>query len=152
MPFKRADEFVIVLALVVGLRAAAAPLRLPDLSPARVAMAGACVYALVMGFIVVTRHIALRTHALDLAYYLPVVWSIGAGLGPHVTFPPMNAWGDHLSPILYLFVPLAMVAPGAIALVVVQTCSPPAGLPCSATRRAAWGRLPPPAPSRCCFT
>jgi uncharacterized membrane protein len=119
--FKRADEFVIVLALVVGLRAVAAPLRLPDVSPARVAVAGALVYALVMGFIVVTRHVALRTHALDLGYYVQVVWSIGAGFGPYVTFPPMNAWGDHFSPILYLFVPLAMVAPGAAPLLVGQT-------------------------------
>ena len=119
--FKRADEFVIVLALIVGLRAVAAPLRLPDVSPARVAVAGALVYALVMGFIVVTRHVALRTHALDLGYYVQVVWSIGAGLGPSVTFPPMNAWGDHFSPILYLFVPLAMVAPGAAPLLVGQT-------------------------------
>ena len=82
--FKRADEFVIVLALVVGLRAAAAPLRLPDVSPARVAIAGALVYALVMGFIVVTRHVALRTHALDLAYYVQLVWSIGAGTGANL--------------------------------------------------------------------
>jgi uncharacterized membrane protein len=33
----------------------------------------------------------------------------------------MNAWGDHFSPILYLFVPLAMVAPGAAPLLVGQT-------------------------------
>jgi uncharacterized membrane protein len=119
--FNRADEFVIVLALIVALRATVAPLWLPIVSPAHVAAAGSLVYALVMGFIVVTRHVALRTHALDLGYYVQVVWSIGAGFGPYVTFPPMNAWGDHLSPILYLFVPLGMVAPGAIALLVVQT-------------------------------
>ncbi len=33
----------------------------------------------------------------------------------------MHAWGDHLSPVLYLLVPLTWVAPGAIGLLVVQT-------------------------------
>jgi hypothetical protein len=60
--FTRADEFVSVLAVIVALRALAAPLRLREVSPARVAVAGALGYALVMGFIVVTRHLALRTH------------------------------------------------------------------------------------------
>jgi hypothetical protein len=60
--FTRADEFVSVLAVIVALRALAAPLRLPEVSPARVAVAGALGYAHVMGFIVVTRHLALRTH------------------------------------------------------------------------------------------
>jgi len=119
--FTRADEFVIALAVVVALRALAAPLRLPAVSPASMAILGAVIYALVMGFIVVTRHLALRTHALDLGYYVQVVWSIAAGRGAYVTFPPMNAWGDHVSPVLYLMVPLGRVAPGAIGLLVVQT-------------------------------
>ncbi len=119
--FTRADEFVIALAVVVALRALAAPLRLPKVSPASMAILGAVVYALVMGFIVVTRHLALRTHALDLGYYVQVVWSIATGYGAYVTFPPMNAWGDHFSPVLYLMVPLGRVVPGAIGLLVVQT-------------------------------
>jgi len=96
-------------------------LRLPSLSPESIAILGAGVYVLVMGFIVVTRHLAIRTHALDLGYYVQVVWSIASGYGPYVTFPPMHAWGDHLSPVLYLLVPLAWIAPGAIGLVIVQT-------------------------------
>ena len=119
--FARADEFVIALAVIVALRALAAPLRVPRVSPAVIAILGAVVYALVMGFIAVTRHAALRTHALDLGYYVQVVWSMAAGHGANVTFPPMHAWGDHLSPVLYLMVPLARVAPGAIGLLVVQT-------------------------------
>jgi uncharacterized membrane protein len=119
--FTRADEFVMARAVVVALRALAAPLRLPAVSPASMAILGAVVYALVMGFIVVTRHLALRTHALDLGYYVQVVWSIATGRGAYVTFPPMNAWGDHFSPVLYLMVPLGRVAPGAIGLLVVQT-------------------------------
>jgi len=117
----RADEFVILLAVLVAVRALAAPLPLPTVAPARLAILGAAGYALVMGFIVVTRHLALRTHALDLGYYVQVVWSMAAGRGPYVTFPPMNAWGDHLSPVLYLLVPLGWAAPGAIGLLVVQT-------------------------------
>ena len=119
--FARADEFVIALAVIVALRALVAPLRLPAVSPARVAVAGAIGYAVVMGFIVVTRHLALRTHALDLGYYVQVVWSIAAGLGAYVTLPPMHAWGDHLSPVLYLLAPLGWAAPGGVGLVVVQT-------------------------------
>jgi uncharacterized membrane protein len=119
--FNRADELVIALAVIVALRALAAPLRLPALTPARLAMLGAAVYALVMGFIVVTRHVALRTHALDLGYYVQVVWNIAAGHGAYVTFPTMHAWGDHLSPVLYLLAPLAWAAPGAIELLLVQT-------------------------------
>ena len=125
--FTRADEFVIVLAVIVALRTLAPPLRLPQVSPARVAVLGAFGYALVMGFIVVTGHLALRTHALDLGYYVQVVWSMAAGRGAYVTLPPMNAWGDHLSPVLYLLVPLGRAAPGAIGLVVVQTLALAAG-------------------------
>lgn len=117
----RADELVIGLAVIVALRVLVAPLGLPALAPTRIALLGAAAYAVVMGFIVVTRHLALRTHALDLGYYVQVVWSIAAGHGAYVTFPPMHAWGDHLSPVLYLLVPLARVAREAIGLLVVQT-------------------------------
>ena len=119
--FTRADEFVVALALVVALRACVAAMPLPAVPPAPVALLSAAAYTLVMGFIVVTRHLALRTHALDLGYYVQLVWSLAAGRGAYVTFPPMNAWGDHLSPVLYLLVPLGRVAPGAIGLLVVQT-------------------------------
>src|SRR5262249_33540667 len=119
--FTRADEFVIALAVAVALRVLSGPVRLPALSPRSIAILGAGGYALVMGFIVVTRHLAIRTHALDLGYYVQVVWSLAAGYGPSVPFPPMPAWGDHFSPVLYLMVPLGWVAPGAIGLLIVQT-------------------------------
>jgi uncharacterized membrane protein len=119
--FTRADDFVNCLALVVALRALVAPLRFPAIPPARAALVGVLGYVLVMGFIVVTRHLALRTHALDLGYYVQAVWSLGAGRGAYVTLPPMSAWGDHLSPVLYLLVPLFWIAPGAIGLVIAQT-------------------------------
>src|SRR5262245_58291268 len=74
-----------------------------------------------MSLIVVTRHVALRTHALDLGYYVQLVWNLSHGNGARVTLPPMHAWGDHFSPILYLFTPLGWLAPGAIALLLAQT-------------------------------
>jgi uncharacterized membrane protein len=82
---------------------------------------GVAVYALAMGFIVVTRHLVFQTHALDLGYYVQVVWSIAAGHGAYVTLPPMHAWGDHFSPVLYLLAPLGRWAPGGTALVIAQT-------------------------------
>src|SRR5262249_60692512 len=43
------------------------------------------------------------------------------GAGPYVSLPEMHAWGDHLSPIMYLFVPAFWVAPGAPVLLVAQS-------------------------------
>src|SRR5438445_22036 len=121
MTLERAEDLVVVLALVVGARLALAPVTLPRVSPRALVAGGVAVYVLVMGVVVVTRHVALRTHALDLGYYVQVVWSLAHGHGARVTLPPMHAWGDHFSPILYLFVPLGWLAPGAIALLLAQT-------------------------------
>src|SRR5207249_4371002 len=65
--------------------------------------------------------LARPTHALDLGYYVQVVWSIAHGHGAYVTLPAMHAWGDHFSPILYLLAPLGRLAPGGSALVLAQT-------------------------------
>ena len=62
--------------------------------------------------VVVTRHLTFKTHALDLGYYVQVVWQLAHGHAPLVTLPPMHAWGDHLSPVLYLLAPLGRLAPG----------------------------------------
>ena len=117
----RAEDVVVALAAVVGTRLLLAPAAGPRWAPVSVVAGGAVAYTLVMGSIVVTRHLAFRTHALDLGYYVQVVWSIAAGRGPRVTLPPMHAWGDHLSPVLYLVAPLAWVFPVAPMLLVVQT-------------------------------
>src|SRR5439155_19299960 len=71
--------------------------------------------------LVVSRHAALQTHALDLGYYVQVVWSIAHGHGAYVTLPPMHAWGDHFSPVLYLLAPLGRLTAGGGALVLAQT-------------------------------
>ncbi len=116
VPLTRAEDLVVVLVAIAALRLLVAPVRVPAVRPARAVAVGAGVYALVMGFIVVTRHLALQTHALDLGYYVQVVWSIGRGHGAYVTLPAMHAWGDHFSPVLYLLVPLGWLAPGGTAL------------------------------------
>src|SRR5207244_1359738 len=103
------------------------PLHAPRLKGLARPPGGVAVYVLVMGVVVVTRHVALRTHALDLGYYVQVVWSLAHGHGARVTLPPMHAWGDHFSPILYLFVPLGWLAPGAIALLLARTARFAAG-------------------------
>lgn len=117
----RPEDLVVLLVGVAALRLLAAPVRLPPARPARVVAAGVAAYALVMGFIVVTRHLTLQTHALDLGYYVQVVWSIANGYGAYVTLPPMHAWGDHFSPVLYLLAPLGRLVPGGTALVAAQT-------------------------------
>jgi len=50
-----------------------------------------------------------------------LTWNIARGAGPYVSLPEMNAWGDHLSPIMYLFVPAFWLVPGAGVLLVAQS-------------------------------
>ena len=118
---ERPEDLVIVLTLVVAARLAVAPVALPRISQRAVVAGGVAAYIVLMGVVVVTRHIALRTHALDLGYYVQLVWSVAHGHGAYVSLPPMHAWGDHFSPIVYLFVPLGWLTPGATALLLAQT-------------------------------
>ena len=117
----RAEDVLVALASILGIRSWLRPFDLPRVQPSRLVTAGVLGYAVAMSFIVLTRHRALLTHALDLGYYVQVVWNSAAGHGPRVTLPPMHAWGDHLSPIMTLFVPAALVWPGAGPLLLAQT-------------------------------
>ncbi len=120
-PLRRAEDLLVALATVVAVRSLVAPVALPAVRPRTAVAAGTIVYGIVMSFIVLSRHAALQTHALDLGYYVQVVWGIATGQGPYVTLPPMHAWGDHLSPILYVFGPFQWMWPGATVLLVAQT-------------------------------
>ncbi|HEU5323751.1 MAG TPA: DUF2079 domain-containing protein, partial [Methylomirabilota bacterium] len=91
------------------------------MDPRRAVAAGVLAYVALMGFLVVTRHVGLRTHALDLGYYVQLVWSIAHGHGARVTLPPMHAWGDHFSPVLYVLAPLGRLPAVAEALLLAQT-------------------------------
>jgi uncharacterized membrane protein len=130
----RPEAFVVATAVVMGLRASLAPFGLPRVAPGRAVAAGVAVYVALMGFIVVTRHLALRTHAFDLGQYLQIIWNIARGHGPASTLVPtyvvpdrMHAWGDHLSPIFYALAPLQWVAEGAVSLLLAQTVALAAG-------------------------
>ena len=117
----RPEDVLLVLVVVVAARVLVAPVMLPVVAPRRVVAVGVVAYVLLMGFITLTRHRALLTHALDLGYYVQVIWAIAHGLPPRVSLPPMHAWGDHFSPVLYLLVPLGWLPPVAPALLLVQT-------------------------------
>lgn len=123
----RPEDILLALVVVVAARALVAPVARPKLAPRRVVLAGVVAYAVLMGFIVLTRHRALLTHALDFGYYVQVVWSLAHGLPPRVTLPPMHAWGDHFSPVLYLLAPLGWLPLEAPLLLLTQTCALGAG-------------------------
>ena len=124
----RPEDFLVAMVAIMAVRALVAPIALPRVHAGRAVAVGVAVYLVLMGFIVVTRHLALRTHALDLGQIVQVVWNIAHGYGPMLTQVPtyvaadeMNVWGDHLYLILYLFVPLQWIAPGPLPLLVAQT-------------------------------
>ena len=123
----RAEDVLVALVVVTAARALVAPLRWPAVAAGRVVVAGVVVYALVMGFTTVSRHRALQTHALDLGYYVQVVWAVAHGLPARVTLPTMHAWGDHFSPILYLLIPLGWLPSVGAGLLLAQTAILAAG-------------------------
>ncbi len=123
----RPEHVFLFLLVIVAVRLSVAPVAAPALDPRRVLGLGVAVYALAFSFITVTRHFAFRTHALDLGYYVQLTWNLARGHGPWVSLPEMNAWGDHLSPIMYLFAPVFWLAPGPVALLVGQAVMLAAG-------------------------
>jgi len=98
-----------------------APVAVPDLSPRRVLAVGVVAYAAAFSFVTVTRHLTFLTHALDLGYYVQLTWNLAAGREARVSLPEMHAWGDHLSPIMYVLAPIFWVAPGAVSLLIAQS-------------------------------
>jgi uncharacterized membrane protein len=116
----RPDEVFLLLLGLLAVRLWVAPIAVPAWPPRRVLAVGILTYAATFSFITVTRHLTLLTHALDLGYYVQLTWNLARGAGPLVSLPEMNAWGDHLSPIMYLLAPLFWVTPGAVALLVAQ--------------------------------
>ena len=123
----RPEILFLTLLGALALRLLAAPVAVPPWPPRRVVAAAVAAYAVVFSFVTVTRHLAFRTHALDLGYYVQLTWNLAGGRGPRVSLPEMHAWGDHLSPIMYLLVPLFWIAPGPVALLVVQSVALAAG-------------------------
>jgi uncharacterized membrane protein len=123
----RPEHVFLVLLGLVSVRLLVAPVAVPALRPRRVLVAGVAAYAAVFSFITITRHFAFRTHALDLGYYVQLTWNLARGHGPRVSLPEMHAWGDHLSPVMYLFVPAFWLAPGPVVLLAGQSIALAAG-------------------------
>ena len=119
-PWRPEHLFLLLLGLV-ALRLLLYPRPVPEIRPRRAVLIGVAAYAALFSFITVTRHFAFATHALDLGYYVQLVWNLARAAGPYVSLPEMHAWGDHLSPIMYLFVPGYWLAPGPVLLLVAQS-------------------------------
>ncbi len=120
VPITRPEDVLLATLPVVAVRWWLRPPALPAIPPRRVLAIGVVGYSLVFSFITVTRHDTFMTHALDLGYYVQLLWNLTQGRGVYVSLPEMHAWGDHLSPILYLFVPLFAIFPGAVVLLIAQ--------------------------------
>jgi uncharacterized membrane protein len=117
----RPEHVVLFLVGLVTLRSFVAPIAIPEVEPRVIVAVGVTLYGIILSFVTVTRHLMFRTHALDLGYYVQVTWNLARGHGPYVSLPEMHAWGDHLSPIMYLFVPAFRLVPGAPVLLVGQS-------------------------------
>jgi uncharacterized membrane protein len=117
----RPEHLFLLLLGLVALRVWLAPRPLPAVRPRRAVLVGVAAYAVVFSFVTVTRHLTFATHALDLGYYVQLVWNLARGAGPYVSLPEMHAWGDHLSPIMYVFAPAFWLAPGAVVLLIAQS-------------------------------
>src|SRR5262245_45751497 len=117
----RPEELFQVFLVIAAIRLVVAPVAVPIWRPRRVLVVGMALYALLYSFITITRHLTFRTHALDLGYYVQLTWNLARGAGPRVSLPEMHAWGDHLSPIMYLFVPAFWIVPGPVVLLVSQS-------------------------------
>ena len=124
----RPEAFVVAATVLFGIRALVKPYAVRGRSPAVTVAAAMVTYVVAMGFIVITRHLALRTHALDLGQYVQTVWSLGHGYGATFTLIPeyvttvrMHAWGDHFSPILYTLVPFVRLMPDTSVALLFQT-------------------------------
>ena len=56
------------------------------------------------------RHATFRSSTLDLAVFEQAVWKLAHFNAPEITTIGWNAFADHLSPVLFLFVPLYWIA------------------------------------------
>ncbi len=121
VPITRPEDVLLVALALFAIRFWLRPVSFPRLAPRRVVVWGVISYAVLFSFITVTRHLAFRTHALDLGYYDQLLWNITRGNGPLVSLPEMNAWGDHLSPIMYLLAPFYLVWSTPMLLLVAQS-------------------------------
>jgi uncharacterized membrane protein len=121
VPVTRGQDVLLVALALAAIRwIIAAPSIRPG-RPARVVAIGVAVYTAVLSLICLGNHLTFRTHAMDLGYYVQVVWALGHGLTPYETLLEQHAWAGHLSPILYLMAPLGRLPWLPEALLVFQS-------------------------------
>jgi uncharacterized membrane protein len=116
----RAEDPLVAAMVVAALRHVRRPYALEPAAPGRLVAVGVLVYVAALSFITITRHWNLRTHAVDLALYDQMVWSIVHRGAPYSTLPELHGWGDHFTIILYLLAPLYRLAPSVLTMLVVQ--------------------------------
>jgi uncharacterized membrane protein len=116
----RAEDVLVAAMVVAAIRHLREPYVWAPRAPRRFVAGAVAVYVLVMSFITVTRHLNLRTHAVDLALYDQMVWAIATAGAPYSSLPDLHGWGDHFTIILYLMAPLYWVAPSPVLMLVVQ--------------------------------
>jgi uncharacterized membrane protein len=119
----RPEVAFLVFLGAVSIRLLVAPVAAAAVDPRRVVAASVLLYAALFSFVTVSRHATFRTHALDLGYYVQLTWNLAGGRGARVSLPEMHAWGDHLSPIMYVFVPAFWLWPGPVVLLVAQSAA-----------------------------
>lgn len=121
LPVTRAEDVFLAALGVALLRHALWSFALRLAAPRRALLWGVALYSVLLSFITVTRHLMLRTHALDLGIYDQIMWSIANGLGPRTSLPDMHAWGDHLTFIQYPLALFYLVIPSVHLMLVLQS-------------------------------
>jgi uncharacterized membrane protein len=116
----RAEDVLVAAMVVAAIRHLRQSYTWAPGAPQRFVAGGVVVYVLAMSFVTVTRHLNLRTHAVDLALYDQLVWTIATTGAPYSSLPDLHGWGDHFTIILYLMAPLYWVAPSPVLMLVVQ--------------------------------
>jgi uncharacterized membrane protein len=121
LPVTRPEDVLLATLPILALRWWLRPPSVPAIKPRAGLAICVVAYALLFSFITVSRHYAFRTHALDLGQYLQIIWNIGQGRGAYSSLPEMHAWGDHFSPVFYLFAPILNLFPDPTLLLVAQS-------------------------------
>jgi hypothetical protein len=70
----RPEHVVLFLVGIVTIRSLVARITIPEVEPRVIIAVGVALYALILSFVTVTRHLTFRTHALALGYYVQVTW------------------------------------------------------------------------------
>ena len=73
------------------------------------------------------RFASYRSLTMDLAVFDQALWKLAHGQAPEVTVIGWNVFADHLSPVLFLFVPLYRLAATPLWLFVAQSVAFGAG-------------------------